>query len=459
MDKYLHPFSGTMKRMKNTFFFTLSELLSALGEVVEGSFPYPVWVVAEIGDLRFDQAGHCYLELVEKKGDELSARMRGIIWSSLYPTLSSAFLSLTGQSLAKGMEVLLLVRVRFHPVYGLSLDVRNIDPQYSLGAMMRHKREALLRLEQEGLIDQNRNLPFPLIPQRLAVLSSPYAAGFEDFIAHLRENPYGFCFLVELFPAFVQGESVETSFLAVLEEVRKKVENFDVLVILRGGGAQSDLHWFDSYTLGRAIATFPLPVLVGIGHRRDETVLDRVAHRSLKTPTAVADFLVERMKELDEYLLEITRSLAQSAESLLKDQKEKFFGLSVSLERSVKDFLQREREELTHIHWQLKTQTMNVLHEASHPPKETWQRLQETLRWFFFKEHNLLNNISQNLVLLDPRRVLKRGYTLTLQGGKILKSARECNPQKVLNTLLFDGRAESEVKGVEFREPFIPEGS
>ena len=459
MDKDLHPFSGTMKEMKNTFFFTLSELLSALGEVVEGSFSYPVWVVAEIGDLRFDQAGHCYLELVEKKGDELSARIRGTIWSSLYPTLSSAFFSLTGQPLAKGMEVLLLVRVRFHPVYGLSLDVRNIDPQYSLGAMMRHKREALLHLEREGLIDQNRNLLFPLIPQRLAVLSSPHAAGFEDFVVHLRENPYSFRFLVELFPAFVQGESMETSFLAALEEVRKRVENFDVLVILRGGGAQSDLHWFDSYALGKAIATFPLPVLVGIGHRRDETVLDRVAYRSLKTPTAVADFLVERMKELDEYLLGVTRSLLELTGNLLKDQKEKFFGLSVSLERNVKDFLQREREGLTHIYWQLKTQTMNILHEASHPPKETWQRLQEILKWAFFKEQNLLNNISQNLVLLNPRNVLKRGYTLTLQGGKILRSAEECDPQKILKTLLFDGRVESEVKGIEFRKPFVSEGS
>lgn len=426
-------------------FLSLSELLAALEETVNCLFPSPIWVTAEIADLRCDQSGHWYLELVEKHDGELKARVRGTIWASLYPSIIAPFVTLTGQELAKGMEILVLARVRLHPVYGLSLDIRSIDPQYSLGAMMRHKREVLRRLAQEGLLEANRNLPFPLVPQRIAVLSSPHAAGFEDFITHLTENPYGFSFYVELFPTFVQGEEMETSILLALAQVRERLNNFDVLVILRGGGAQSDLHWFDSYPLGQAVATFPLPVLVGIGHQRDTTVLDAVAHLSFKTPTAVADFLVERMREFDILVLETSRRLYSLLGDTLRKEEEALTTLLGTLKRATQKRLQNALEETGELFWELRGSIRHTLEATHRTLEDTWKALQEALKRTLENHCIALERAFQALTLLDPHNVLKRGYTLTTKNGKIVQSARECQKGDRIETWFADGRTTSEV--------------
>lgn len=426
--------------------FSLTELLGVLEETVDVLFPSAVWVTAEIADIRCDQSGHWYLELVEKQDGELKARVRGTIWASLYPAIATPFRVLTGQNLAKGMEILALVKVRFHPVYGLSLDIRNIDPQYSLGAMMRHRKEVLSRLAQEGLLEANRCLPFPLVPQRIAVLSSPYAAGFEDFVTHLTENPHGFRFLVELFPIFVQGEELEPSILSALAEVKRRIEDFDLLVILRGGGAQSDLHWFDSYTLGRAIATFPLPVLVGIGHQKDETVLDAVAHLSLKTPTAVADFLIERMQAFDDLVLEASRKLQTILERFFKEERNTLALLFGSLERITQAGLRHAAEETTRFSWETKEYAKRLLEKASENLSGTWEKLTRVLEKILKEEAALLENTIRTLLILDPQNILRRGYTLTLKEGKVVRSAKDCAVGDRLETWFADGEVVSEVK-------------
>lgn len=426
-------------------FLSLSELLAMLEETVNSLFPSSIWVTAEIADLRCDQSGHWYLELVEKHDGELKARIRGTIWASFYPSIITPFVTLTGQTLARGMEILALVRVRLHPVYGLSLDIRSIDPQYSLGAMMRHKREVLERLAREGLLEANRNLPFPLVPQRIAVLSSPHAAGFEDFVTHLAENPYGFSFLVELFPTFVQGEEVEESVLLALAQVQERCNDFDVLVILRGGGAQSDLHWFDSYPLGRAVATFPLPVLVGIGHQRDATVLDAVAYFSFRTPTAVADFLIERMREFDILLLETSRRLYSLLGNTLRKEEEALAVLLEALKRSTQKRLRNALEEIGELSWELRGSVRRVLEVTQRTLEDTWKTLQETLKKTLEGHHTTLEHALQALTLLDPHNVLRRGYTLTTKNGKIVQSARECQEGDRIETWFADGRAMSEV--------------
>ncbi len=435
--------------MERGVVFSLSELLETIGETLEVCFAAPLWVVAEIADLRFDQSGHCYLELVEKQNQELRARVRGTIWASFSSVLSS-FSAVTGKTLAKGMEILALVRIRFHPVYGLSLDIRDIDPQYSLGAMMRHKKEVLSRLAREGYLERNRSLPFPPVPQRLAVLSSPHAAGFGDFLAHLQENPYGFRFQVELFPVFVQGEETELTFLSALEEVQRRAKDFDVLVILRGGGAQSDLHWFDSYTLGKAVATFPLPVLVGIGHQRDETVLDAVAYHSLKTPTAVADFLIERMRAFDELVFGSYLTLKGAVEHLLQDQKITLTMLSAHLEQRSRNALKDVQETTMQLRWRLKECARRTLEKNGNAFSGIWQKLGGALKATFSAHTASLEHITRAVALLDPYSTLRRGYTLTLRQGKIVKSAKECTPGDVLETRFCDGWIQSEVTTREF---------
>lgn len=434
-----------MKDMERVL-FSLSELLEVLKEAVDTFFPSLVWVTAEIADLRCDQSGHWYLELVEKRDGELRARVRGTIWASLYPAIIAPFVAFTGRTLTKGMEILALVKVRFHPVYGLSLDIRSIDPQYSLGAMMRHKREVLLRLAREGLLEANRRLPFPPVPQRIAVLSSPHAAGFEDFVTHLAENPYGFRFFIELFPTFVQGEELESSVLRALSEARKRIADFDVLVILRGGGAQSDLHWFDSYAVAEAVATFPLPVLVGIGHQRDETVLDAVAHLSFKTPTAAADFLIERMRAFDSSLLETLANLHTVLEEILKEERKALAVLSGIFERATRVHLERTFEEIARLSWETRAHARRFLEETGEALRTTWKAFTEALEKVLKRQTMLLENTTWALALLDPQNTLKRGYTLTLKDGRIVRSVRECVANDRLETWFADGRVTSEVK-------------
>ncbi|MEI6157228.1 MAG: exodeoxyribonuclease VII large subunit, partial [Atribacterota bacterium] len=261
---------------------TLFELTSQIREVIGMGFPSTIWVTAEIASIRTNQSGHCYLDLVEKNDDRVVAQAKAIIWVYHYRSLLQAFENATGETLKKDLKVLFQVEVSYHPVYGLSLNILDIDPTYSLGEMARKKRETLDRLVREGLIDLNKQLSLALVPQRVAIISSPQAAGYGDFITHLQNNPWGYQFSLHLFPALVQGEGAAIYISQALRQVRRKYEFFDIAVIVRGGGSQVDLSCFDDYQIAREIACLPLPVITGIGHERDDSVADRVAHTRMK---------------------------------------------------------------------------------------------------------------------------------------------------------------------------------
>ncbi|MCB2408339.1 exodeoxyribonuclease VII large subunit [Hymenobacter lucidus] len=281
----------------------LAELLVRVRQAVETRFADSYWVLAEIADLTLPRhdGGHCYLVLTDQhvtgRGAQLKAQARATIWSQRYQQLAPAFLDQTGQELRPGLKLMLRVQVKFHEQYGLSLDVLTIDPSYTVGDLARQRLETVRKLEAKGLLERQKKLPLPLGPQRLAVISSPTAAGFQDFVQQLGESPYDFA--VALFPAVMQGTESPASILAALDGIRAQRAAFDVVVIIRGGGAKTDLLAFDDYGLAAAVGAFPLPVLTGIGHERDEAVLDLTAHLALKTPTAVAAFLAERLARLD----------------------------------------------------------------------------------------------------------------------------------------------------------------
>ncbi|WP_167856822.1 exodeoxyribonuclease VII large subunit [Hymenobacter aquaticus] len=281
----------------------LAELLVRVRQTVETRFAESYWVVAEIADLTLPRhdGGHCYLVLTDQhvtgRGAQLKAQARATIWSQRFQQLAPAFLEHTGQELCLGLKVMLRVQVKFHEQYGLSLDVLTIDPSYTVGDLARQRLETVRKLEAKGLLERQKQLPLPLGPQRLAVISSPTAAGFQDFVQQLGESPYDFA--VTLYPATMQGTESPASILAALDAIRPRRADFDAVVIIRGGGAKTDLLAFDDYGLAAGVGSFPLPVLTGIGHERDEAVLDLAAHLALKTPTAVAAFLAERLARLD----------------------------------------------------------------------------------------------------------------------------------------------------------------
>lgn len=298
---------------------SLYDLNKQIGSVIKNGLSGAVWVHAEISSISVQRVGHCYIELIEKdeKTGNIIAKSRANIWANIYKGISAYFLAETGKILAAGMKVAFCVDVTFHEVYGISLNVVDIDPTYTLGESARRKAQVIKRLEDDGIIDMNKLLFIKPLIKNIAVISAEGAAGYGDFVHQLLGNKYGYAYNVELFNSTMQGEKAEASILDSLDRVLVRLEEFDVLVMIRGGGATSDLDCFDGYDLSASLAQFPLPVLTGIGHTRDVSVVDMVANQPLKTPTAVADFIINHTRSLEEKIDSYIALLYQSVTSLL----------------------------------------------------------------------------------------------------------------------------------------------
>ena len=315
---------------------SLSELLGQVKGALEKELPDHYWVIAEIMELRENR--HCYLELIEKseENDSLLAKVRATIWASRYDMLRPFFEASTGSPLKSGIKILCKASVEFHPLYGLSLNITDIDPSYTLGDLARKKQEVIQRLRKEGVFDMNRELLFPLVPQRIAVISSETAAGYGDFSESILHNSHGFHFHTTLFPAVMQGDEAPASISSAMEKIYESESDFDCVVIIRGGGSKADLESFNHYDLAYFITQFPLPVITGIGHERDESVADMVAHHGLKTPTAVAEFLVDQ-------LLAFEFRLSALADRLLTSVRNRVQGDLSRLERYQGDIMHLSR--------------------------------------------------------------------------------------------------------------------
>ena len=404
--------------------FSLFELNTIIKDTITCALPDTYWVVAEIADSKLNQRGHCYLELVEKDNNKVIAQVKANIWAYEYRKLSLKFQAATNEALKPGMKVLLLVVVSFHEVYGLSLNVRDIDPAYTMGEMALKKKEVIERLTKEGLISLNKSLPLPLVPQRIAVISSPTAAGYGDFFGQLDNNSHGYRFIHTLFPALMQGPEAEQSIISAIRKVSQKTELFDVLVIIRGGGSVIDLNCFDSYNLASEVARSPLPVITGIGHEKDDTVVDVTAHTRMKTPTAVAEFLISALRGFEDSVLDMQNRLAKHAGLFIKDEN---FVLT--------SFSQR----LNFISIQLTSSLQNKI-----------QGLEKDLKihagQFIRKNISNLDNMEKVVRLLDPQNVLRRGYSITHHKGKLLKDVSLLGKGDHIDTMLFNGFIKSIVE-------------
>jgi len=325
---------------------SLSELLGQVKGALQKELPGQYWVIAEIMELRENR--HCYLELIEKseENDSLLAKVRATIWASRYGMLRPFFETSTGSSLKSGIKILCKASVEFHPQYGLSLNITDIDPSYTLGDLARKKLEVIQRLRKEGVYDMNRELPFPLVPQRIAIISSETAAGYGDFMESITQNRHGFFFHTTLYPALMQGDEAPLSITSAMEKVFESESDFDCLVIIRGGGSKADMESFNQYDLAYFITQFPLPVITGIGHERDESVADMVAHLGLKTPTAVAEFLVDQLLAFEFKLSALLDRLSTSVRMRVQgdlNQLERYGGSIMHLSRGL---LQQQSERL-----------------------------------------------------------------------------------------------------------------
>jgi len=405
---------------------TLSELTAQIQETIRLGFDKPVWIRAEISELRENPGGHCYLELIEKdsNSDALLAKTKATIWSSTFRMLKPYFESSTGQSLRAGLNVLVSVSVEFHGVYGFSLNIRDIDPTFTIGEMAARRLKIIRQLEADGIVDMNKQLPLPQLMQRIAIISSATAAGYGDFCDQLANDSSQFAFYTKLFPAIMQGEQAETSIISALEKIYEHIDLFDVVVIIRGGGATTDLACFDSYDLALNCAQFPLPIISGIGHQRDISILDMVAHTSVKTPTAVAEFLIFN---------------SQEAENQMSD-------VFSDIRYLVKNRIENEYRTINQAQMRIKHTLRSWVIQKAHLLDRQKRRLQSNVRLHLIKQNNKLLLLERNIETHSPGYLLRHGYTITTFNGKRITSAKQVKPGDKVRTYVHDGGFESEVK-------------
>lgn len=412
--------------MESKTSLSLYELNALVRRSVEQCLPEEFWVQAELSDVRTNSTGHCYLEFVQKdsRSNNLIAKARGTVWANVFRLLKPYFEESTGQAFTSGIKVLVQVTVSFHELYGYSLTVQDIDPTYTLGDLARRRREILNQLEEEGVLTLNKELDMPRLPQRIAVISSPTAAGYGDFCHQLKNNPGGFFFYTELFPALMQGDRVEESVLSALDRVNARLEEFDAVVIIRGGGATSDLSGFDTYLLAAACAQFPLPIITGIGHERDDTVLDSVAHTRVKTPTAAAEYLIACMDEAADELRTLVFRLQEGA----------------------RNRLQQEQRRLADCKNRISAAAYRRLADAKLTLLTVRKDMSQVVTSSLAYHRHRLELLQQRLADASPEKQLARGYSLTLKGGKVVKRAEELWAGDEIVTRLRDGEVISKVK-------------
>lgn len=425
---------------------SLVELNMLVRRSVRACLPDEYWVQAELSDVRSNYSGHCYLEFVQKdsKSNALVAKARGIIWNNVYSRLKPFFERETGQLFVSGIKVLVKVTVDFHELYGYSLTVVDIDPTYTLGDMARRRKEIISRLESEGILTLNKELELPVLAQRIAVISSATAAGYGDFCNQLEHNPYGFVFYPHLFQAVMQGDKVELSIIAALEKIYQTQEKWDVVVIIRGGGATSDLSGFDTYNLAAHCAQFPLPVLTGIGHERDDTVLDVVSHTRVKTPTAAAEFLINHLRGTAEALDGYASFINQTIPDILQREKERLERCVSRIPSQVEIRLQREvfRQERLFKRMELAWQSRLMREEHR---LDLSLRIAGALQTRLQREKHRLELFEQRVNAASPDVLLKRGYSITLNNGKAVTDASLLKGGDEIVTRLAKGEIRSKV--------------
>ena len=438
-----------MDRSPDKQALSLVELNQRIRMTLEQAFPDTYWVRAEMSDVRENGAsGHCYLEFIEKdpRSGQLLAKVRGAIWAKTFRLLKPYFEMETGQRFVSGLKVLVRVTVDFHELYGLSLTVVDIDPAYTLGDMARKRLEIIRQLQEEGVFELNKELPLPLLPRRIALISSPTAAGYEDFMNQLTHNRAGYSFYVKLFPALMQGERTEESVIAALDRIYAHQELFDVVALLRGGGATSDLNSFDSYLLAANCAQFPLPILTGIGHERDDTVVDLVAHTRLKTPTAVAEFLIARMDQAAQTVEELQQTMTQSASVRLLQEKQRLQSYATRFPALVGQRMERNRTLLHQLGAKLPTMAQGFVERKRAMVDRLAMQLRNATTTHLAEKQRFLQLQEQFVRMASPDYILRRGYSLTLREGKIIKRAKELQAGDELTTRFMDGEVKSIIK-------------
>ena len=447
----------------------LTELLLNVKDALKASLQKTYWIRAEISEISTNYSGHCYLELIEKpeNSDTISAKVRATIWSSVNRMLSAYFETVTGQQLEKGLKILIKASVEFSELYGLSINILDIDPTYTIGEQERARREIIKQLEEDGVMEMNSMLELPLVSQRIAVISSQSAAGYGDFIHQLSSNSEGYTFQCTLFPSVMQGQKTAESIIKALEAIFEHETDFDAVIIIRGGGSKTDLSWFDNYDLAVNIAQFPLPVISGIGHERDKSIADMVAHTSLKTPTAVAEFLIEQASNFDETISALGSDFIGLVQGMLDDHTTILQNISQNIKPIVKEAVSTEKsllsmmvekaemycnERLKEEIASTKIRSLKAIHHSNFELLKLCQHVssiattaRQMIRANFSESEKQIEYLSSKSFAYDPARILERGFTMTLdEKGNLIRSSKSIKKTQTIVTRFIDGDVKSQ---------------
>lgn len=426
---------------------TLYELNSMVRDVVELGMPGSYWVEAELSEVR-ERSGHCYMELVQKDltGNSTVARASARCWRSTWASVRPGFEQVTGEHLRAGLKVLLQVHAQFHENFGFSWIVTDIDPAYTLGDMARRRQEIIRILKEEGVFDLNKELCLSLFASRIAVVSSESAAGYGDFCNQLDTNAYGFAFSVRLFPAVMQGERTEGSIISALDAINSEADDFDCVVIIRGGGAVSDLSAFDSLALAENVANFPLPVITGIGHERDESVLDMVANKRVKTPTAAAALLIENLKHTYDRIVQAQERISVSVSRRMDYERVRLERVSGRIPVLFSLVKTRQQARIDSLFARVGAAAGRIVAEERLRLDRLSVALAPAVRQRLSAENHRLELLGQRISAVDPAILLRRGYSITLHNGRAVYSPGQLSDGDVIETRLAEGNVRSVVR-------------
>lgn len=427
---------------------SLYELNSIVRDIISMSLPDSYWVEAELSEAREGYGGHCYMELIQKeeRTNTPVAKAHASCWRNRWMLIKPHFERVTGQRIHAGMKVLLKVHAQFHENYGFSWIVDDIDPNYTMGDMARKRMEIIQTLKEEGVFDLQKELALPMFCQRIAVISSASAAGYGDFCNQLADNAYGLNFKTNLFAATMQGEGVEQSVIAALDRINAEYEDWDCVVIIRGGGATSDLSGFDTLALAENVANFPLPIITGIGHDRDESVLDMISFRRVKTPTAAAAFLVEHLTDVYARVEDAQEAIVTYVKRRLQVERMRFERLSNSIPTLFSLVKTRQNARLDRLMNSMVSSVQLKLANAQRKMEILAQNVQPVVERKMLTESHRLQMLEQRMKSQDPELLLKRGYSITLKDGKSVRDASVLKKGDTLETRFAKGTARSTVQ-------------
>jgi exodeoxyribonuclease VII large subunit len=452
---------------------TLFDICQRIQETIYEGFPESIWVIAEIGEMKEHRTGHCYMELVEKNdnSEQPKAKARATIWGGKYRALKPFFETATGRKLMAGLKVLVLCEVNYHPVYGLSLNIQDIDPNFTIGEIEKRKQETIQRLIDEGIFEMNKQVEFPVLPKRIAVISSATAAGYEDFTNQLESNVYGYKIQHQLFEAIMQGDKAESSIINALDSIHRQINQWDIVTIIRGGGSQTDLSCFDSFIVASNIAQFPIPIITGIGHEKDTTVADLVAHTRLKTPTAAAQFIIGTFSNAENLLIDVKDDFIESIDKLLSESSHSLTKLqgklapllirrtnSITLElhhvtHSLNEALDRlliiSNTNLYQKAIAVKPKSQLVLNSCNQQVNSYKKRVSNSTNNFLKSNLEFITNYKKMLNCLDPENIMKRGFSITRIDGKIINQIEIVKQGEIIETTLINGKIYSNVRSIK----------